>query len=81
MLSTIYNFIVYSSADPEKISLTIRSAAFVIIPVLMAYFGWDESTAGEFISDVTTLTVMAFTLFGFARKIILTYLGENRALW
>jgi len=80
MLSTIYNFIVYSSADANKISLTIKSASFIIIPVLMAYFGWDESMAGDFISDVVTLTTAAFALFGLARKIVLTYFGENEAL-
>ena len=80
MLDKIFAFIWLSSADPSKVSLTIKGLAGFIVPILIMLFGWDATTAGEFVTDIAGFAALAVTLIGLGRKLWLTYTGKNKAL-
>jgi hypothetical protein len=80
MWNKIITFVVLSSTDPSKISLTIKGLAGFLVPLVVLVFGWDDTTAGAFVADLATFAAAAVALFGLGRKLWLTYIGENKAL-
>ena len=63
-----------SSADPEKISLTIKSVGVWLIPALLAlitYFGLDitQNDLVELVNNTAILAATAMTVYGLARKL------------
>lgn len=80
MWDKIIAFVVLSSTDPSKISLTIKGLAGFLIPIIVLMFGWDETTAGQFVTDIALFASAAVALFGLARKLWLTYAGKNKAI-
>lgn len=79
-MQKIVSFILLSSADPAKVSLTLKGLAGFVIPVLMFYFGWDEGAAGEFFSQTVFFVSSTIALFGLARKLWLTANSRNMAI-
>ena len=72
----ILQWIVNSSANPEKLSLTIKGAV-VFVPsliILLSLFGFKASPESltELINLLATFAGAAFMLFGLGRKIYLT---------
>ena len=70
-----------SSADPEQISLTIKSVGVWAIPALVAviaYFGLDI-TQNELVDLVNNLAILAattMTVYGLGRKIFYKVLNK-----
>lgn len=65
-----------SSADPEQISLTIKSVGVWLIPALVAvitYFGLDitQNDLIDLVNNLAILAATAMTVFGLFRKIYL----------
>ena len=63
-----------SSADPKKISLTIKSIGVWLIPALLAlitYFGWDitQNDLVELVNNLAILAAATMTIWGILRKI------------
>lgn len=74
-----WTFLVWSSTNQGKISSSLKAASVLIIPFLMAYYGLDQSTATQVISDTLTALSLLASLIFTLRKIVLTVLGENVA--
>jgi hypothetical protein len=67
--------LIQSSADPTKISLTIKGLS-VFVPslvMLAATFGidLDPQTVGEFVNELAVMTGAMMTLVGLLRKLVL----------
>ena len=63
-----------SSADPEQVSLTIKSIGVWAIPALIAvitYFGLDitQNELVDLVNNLAILAATAMTVFGLFRKI------------
>ena len=63
-----------SSADPEELSLTIKSAMVWLVPALVAlstYSGIDitQNELIDLANNLTILVATAMTVFGLGRKI------------
>jgi len=93
MLKTIFQFIVYSSKDPSKISLTLKGFAGVVATLAVAVgaiFGFNEIPVNEvsnyfkdFVDAILTIVAgisALVTVYGGVRKLILTAKGENKAI-
>ena len=93
MLKTIFQFVVYSSKDPSKISLTLKGFAGVvgtIVVTIAAVFGFEAIPATEisnFFKDTVdaVLTIIGsisalVTIYGGVRKLFRTATGDNKAI-
>jgi hypothetical protein len=81
ILKRIYNWIVVSSADPTKVSLTIKSVGLAIIPYLMIVLDLAHANIGSadlnaffdttsiIVQSSLTLFASVGFLFGLFRKI------------
>ena len=70
-----------SSADPEKVSLTIKSVGVWAIPAVMAlitYLGYDitQNELIDLVNNLAILVAAAMTTFGLARKIYYKFLNK-----
>ena len=68
------NKVLGSSADPERISLTIKSVGVWLIPgiiALTAYLGLDitQNELMELVNNLAILVASAMTIAGIGRKI------------
>lgn len=91
-MQKIFDFILKSSADAQKTSLTIKGAGIAAIPtiVLVAHLA-NIQLQNEQLTQVVdglanavlyigyAISACVF-LYGLLRKIVLTMLGENQAL-
>ena len=77
MLKNIFDWFVKSSADPEKISLSLKSLAPFVLS--LAIFFNVDITDGDFdkfvVAVVGVLSGLSF-LFGFGRKIVNSFSKE-----
>lgn len=72
--TTIKDFIVYSSADPSKIALTIKGA-IVFVPtlvILLSVFGLnvDPNNLTQLILNLSVFASGVVTIFGLGRKLL-----------
>lgn len=76
----MFKWLATSSADPKKISLTLKAAAPFIIMVA-AFFKLDimEGDLDQFIAGVLMILTGYGVVYGFIRKIVLTIQGKNHA--
>ena len=63
-----------SSADPESLSLTIKSAAVWLIPALVAIFGAmgldiTQTELGSLFDNLAILLASGMSIYGIGRKI------------
>ncbi len=68
------NKLLGSSANSEKISLTIKSVGVWLVPALLAlitYFGWDitKNDLMELVNNFAILSASVMTIYGLGRKI------------
>ena len=79
MQKTIQWFL-YSSANPEKIALTVKGVLVGVLPVLMLVTNLDGESANSFVNAIQN--VVFYTLsavssigvaYGFLRKIYLSF--------
>ena len=89
MLKKIWNWFVVSSADPSKVSLTVKGVLVGIIPILVSIlpiFGLklDATTLGDvagsiesIINAVLTIVALALGIVGFVRKVYNTLGGKT----
>jgi len=70
----ILNWFLKSSANPEKISLTIKSVAPFILAVA-AIFKLDfvEGDLDKLVESLIAVISGTFFIYGFARKIVLSF--------
>ena len=80
MFEKIFQWFVYSSANPTKYALTVKSLLLGVLPVLMMVTGisGDEAnTAVDALSNFVFLILSAVSamgvIFGFARKVALSF--------
>jgi hypothetical protein len=80
------NWIVFSSKDSRKISLSVKAGLTGVITVL-AILNFDTSSMPEIVDMTAKVVEQALllvsavaTLYGFIRKVKLTRLGENDVL-
>ena len=81
MINTILTWILVSSADANKLSLTIKGMLGYLVPVLMYTFNLDQGSADIALSDAATLLSTLVFAVGLARKIYLTLTHRNEALY
>jgi len=67
-----------SSANPENLSLTVKSVGIWIIPAVLALavsFGWEvkENELVELVNNLAILVAAAMTIYGIGRKIYLRF--------
>lgn len=74
----IFNWVVKSSADPEKVSLFVKGLVFVGL-----FLGVDSTVVNQFGNELANLAVLLGTVaaaivsvFGLARKIYLTAIAK-----
>ena len=70
-----------SSANPEEISLTIKSVGVWAIPALMAlitYSGYDitQNELIDLVNNLAILTASAMTVFGLFRKLYYKFVNK-----
>ena len=77
----MFTWLVKSSADPTKLSLTLKAAAPFILTVV-AWFKLDiiAGDLDKFLEAVGMIITGAFVAYGFLRKVILTITGKNGAV-
>ena len=75
MLKNIFQWFVYSSRNPQAISMTLKGLAAVLV-----MFGVESAIAEEFTSytvqliiDIGHLVATVITILGFGRKLVLTF--------
>ena len=74
-MKNLISWIVYSSENPEKFSLTLKGALATVLPVALLLaqqlgFSLDSSNVEAFILSVITILTTAVTLFGLVRKLV-----------
>lgn len=91
MIQKIWNWIVWSSSNPEKISLTIKGFA-TFVPALVVLFAFlhiqvtsdtllailNDTAIG--LSALATFIGVIMSIYGSYRKISTTALGTNQVL-
>jgi hypothetical protein len=84
-MTTFFNFIWWSSKNPNQVSLTIR-AGIPFLAMLFTFFHIDiDPTAVVdqliiLINGVLLIVTAFYTLWGLIRKAYLTWKGENKVL-
>ena len=84
-MNTFINFILFSSANSNKLSLSIKAGIPFVVAIL-ALFNVNvdiNPIADQLILVLNTLFALvagAVTLFGLLRKVYLTWKGENEVL-
>lgn len=80
MFKKVFQWVVYSSADPKKIALTVKSAGLGIAPVLMLVTGISGDEATAVIGGISNLVFYILSaisvtgmLYGSARKVVLSF--------
>lgn len=92
-LKKIWQWFVYSSTDPKKLSMTVQGILAALIPTviigakLLFDIDLDKSELGElvealagFVALLATFYSAAKTTFGLVRKIFTTATGENKVV-
>lgn len=90
-LKKIWDWVVWSSANPDKISLTLKGIIAGAI-VVLSIFGITNPLSEEetnsfilafvqFLQTVVAIASSAAVLIGFVRKVWLTITGNNKAIW
>lgn len=83
MIKTLWDWLVKSSKDPNKISLTVKGAISTAV-VVLGYFGItgvgiDTAGLGDNVAEIAVQVVAAITalatLYGAIRKLYLTIKG------
>lgn len=92
IVTVIWKWLVYSSTNADKISLTIKSTFLALIPAIMIVAGLyniklDNSILTSFIDEVSAIIIVvggAITVisgcFGALRKIYTTAVGSNAVI-
>lgn len=93
MIKKIFNFLVYSSADPRKFGLSVKGVLIGVIPTVITLSGFVGVDLGG--PELLTSLVNAFVavleaglwlvsaiavFYGVARKFVRTVQGRNLAL-
>ena len=80
ILKIIVQWFIYSSKNPANLSLTLKG-----LTGLLVFFGIDAGLADEFIDSIVQwiinlgqLLMTLIALWGFARKIVLTFWNKDR---
>lgn len=88
-MKKIIAWIIFSSNNPEKVSLTIKSVATALITLATVYAGFanvqlDSATLTRLVDLVVSFVQGAFLLvstgmsiYGLGRKVFLTLKGKN----
>lgn len=91
-MKKVFKWLVVSSADPKKVSLTVKAVLTGLIPLAIAVSGVTEipldqnsmqavaSTVAQFVETALTLVSITLTAAGLLRKIYLSVIGENAVL-
>lgn len=90
MLKSLIQWFVKSSADPERISLTVKSALVAILPIIMLVAGISDSESSLLVDTITDIVFYGLSLvsavgvvFGFCRKLWNTFVissGDDNVL-
>ncbi len=95
IIKTIFQWVVYSSANPAKLSLTLKGISVFALTLISVYAGLahiDISSITSvdftrivdafisFIQAVATIASAVITVYGILRKVILTLMGRNKAI-
>ena len=80
------SWLVYSSENPENVSLTIKGAIATLLPVvflLVSQLGFTLDTANleAYIASAITILTTAITLFGLIRKMFNTFNGKEAVVF
>lgn len=81
-MKKIFEWLVYSSENPENFSLTLKGAALTLLPVALLLanqlgLSLDGVNAEQFVLSVITVCTTAITLIGAIRKVINTINGTK----
>lgn len=91
-MKKIFKWLVISSADPKKISLTVKATLMGIIPLAIALSGMADvpleqnsmqavaTSVAQFVETALTLVSVTLTTAGLIRKVYLSVIGENAVL-
>jgi len=91
-IKALWNWVVYSSADSKKFSLTLKGIAAFVITLLSFRYGIQNvqilnenvsvlvDAVVAFVQDAVTLVSIIATIYGAVRKVVLTAKGEAATL-
>lgn len=79
-MDKFWNWLVVSSADPEKYSLTIKAVGAGLVTVLTVVLGFARIPAGDFTPVVDGLVVVVQAFFGLVSALAFLY-GVFRKLY
>ena len=77
-MQKLIKWLVQSSVDPSKVSMTVRGALIGIVPVLLFFagqfhLGWTEANVVDLIETITLIVSSFFIIVGMIRKIVLLF--------
>ena len=77
-MSKVLNWLLKSSSNPEKISLTIKSAApFILAVAALLKLDLVEGDLDQLAEGLVAVVSGAFLVYGFARKVVLSFKREE----
>lgn len=81
-MNDLFKWLVYSSENPKKLSLTLQGAVATILPVALLLvhqlgFSLDGKNVEQIVLSAITVLTTAVTLFGLIRKFINTLKGKG----
>ncbi len=86
VIKKIMAWIVWSSKDPEKLSLTVKGVLGTGV-VLAGYLGVSSAELGplvegmtKFTSEIVGTVTAAMAVWGAVRKLYTTYVGTNQVI-
>lgn len=85
-MKKVFEWLVYSSENPENFSLTLKGAALTLLPVALLLanqlgLSLDGVNAEQFVLSVITVCTTAITLIGAIRKVINTFNGTKTVVF
>ena len=90
MFKTFWNWLVVSSADEDKLSLTLKGIFGAAVTTLTVVLGFANIHVGDLTPVVDALITLiqaiaavvsaVVTLYGLVRKVVLTITGEHAGL-
>ena len=79
MLKQVFQWFVYSSADPSKYALTVKSMLVGVLPLLMLVTGTSQGEVNSLVEATSNIVFYGLSfvssvgiVFGFARKVWIT---------
>lgn len=76
-MKNIFSWILKSSADPSKVSRTVKTVLLFLAPLAMQYLGLTDDQWVDVVNSISEITISAFTLLFLLLKVYNTVRGTK----